>query len=293
MSLYGITPIISVPFLENEVIDFDSFKDTIIFLSKKVKAAILFGIASEYIKLSDIEKQQLVKIALEHKGSMKLYTSITDHGYYNASKNMKQYEQMGVDGFMILGPFLYQTTTEQLMSHIEKLVTNTSLPCIIQVAPKETGQKISNQEIKYLNKLREELYFKIEGPQIYKFIEELLNESPEIKVLNGYAGIYMDKVLKSGAIGIVPGCSFVEIYLDLYNNLEKNNEEFKEKFQLLLSYIDIWMQSTEKIISVEKYILAQRKVIKTGCCRQPFYDLDKTEKELINNFIMQFKLEEL
>ena len=65
--LSGVVPIIPTPFTEKEEIDEDALRRLIDFaISGGVGAACLPAYASEFYKLSDEEKLQVVKIAVDH-----------------------------------------------------------------------------------------------------------------------------------------------------------------------------------------------------------------------------------
>ena len=65
--LFGIVPIIPTPFTEKEEIDEDALRRLIDFsVSCGVEAACLPAYASEFYKLTDEEKLEVVKIAVDH-----------------------------------------------------------------------------------------------------------------------------------------------------------------------------------------------------------------------------------
>ena len=76
--LLGIVPIIPTPFTDKEEIDEDALKGLIDFaISGGVQAACLPAYASEFYKLTDEEKLQVVKIAVDHSaGTNTGYCSI-------------------------------------------------------------------------------------------------------------------------------------------------------------------------------------------------------------------------
>src|SRR2546423_15668280 len=65
--LFGVVPIIPTPFTEKEEIDEAALRRLIDFaVSSGVKAVCLPAYASEFYKLTDEEKLQVVKIAVNH-----------------------------------------------------------------------------------------------------------------------------------------------------------------------------------------------------------------------------------
>jgi 2-keto-3-deoxy-L-arabinonate dehydratase len=65
-ALTGVVPIIPTPFTANEEIDKLALKNLVEFaISKDIKAACLPAYASEFYKLTDDEKLQVVSIAVK------------------------------------------------------------------------------------------------------------------------------------------------------------------------------------------------------------------------------------
>lgn len=287
----GILPIVSVPFDEYGEIDVLSFTKTIDYIEKtSAFGMVLYGIASEFYKLSDEEKIKLTKLYLEKKTSAKKLVSVTAHATKIAVRQAKLYEDMGSDGLMLLPPFFLAPQKQEIMKHIESVLESVSIPVLLQIASGEIGISYTTEELMTLHQKYPHLLFKIEGnPAPIELVKALVKLSTDIKIYNGYAGIFMIEMLEVGCSGIMPGCSFIEIYTDIYNLFVQNKKD--EAYMLhkkLSDYILPWMSHCEYIIQVEKNILNRRGVIATDYCRKPSFNLDDKDYEdiskLLNNF---------
>jgi 4-hydroxy-tetrahydrodipicolinate synthase len=98
----------------------------------------------------------------------------------------------------------------------------------------------------------------------------------------------MPDVLRRGAVGIQPGCSFVEVYVELWRRRLYDKPGFQSLHQKLLPYINYWMQGVELIVKVEKLILKKRGIIASDYCRSPSYQLDELERMQVEQFISEF-----
>jgi 4-hydroxy-tetrahydrodipicolinate synthase len=122
-----------------------------------------------------------------------------------------------------------------------------------------------------------------------RYVSQLRERSQErLKSLVGYAGVQMPDVLARGAVGIQPGCSFTEIYVELWRLWQVDTPAFLVLHHKLLPYINYWMQGVELIIKAEKVILKQRGIIASDYCRSPTYTLDAREQTQIEQFINEF-----
>lgn len=99
----------------------------------------------------------------------------------------------------------------------------------------------------------------------------------------------MPDVLVRGAVGIQPGCSFTEIYVELWRLWSTDKIAFQNLHDRLLPYINYWMQGVELIIKVEKVILKRRGIIASDYCRSPSYMLDEHELRQIEKFMIAFE----
>lgn len=282
----GILPIISVPFTNEETIDKESFKHTIKYIDEKdVLGMVLYGIASEFYKISDIEKETLTHLFLNTPTIHKKIVSVTAHATHLAVSHAVEYEKMGADGIMLLPPFFLTPEKDAIINHIKAVGHAVSIPIIVQIAPGETEVSYSKVELLDIHKEFSHIIFKIEGsPAPIALISGLIQSSPEIKIFNGYAGLYMIEMLDAGCKGIMPGCSFSELYIKIYELYVKDRKEAISLHEKLCKYINNWMSSCEYIIKIEKNILMKKGIIASDMCRMPSYELQHQDIEDIEFF---------
>jgi 4-hydroxy-tetrahydrodipicolinate synthase len=133
-------------------------------------------------------------------------------------------------------------------------------------------------------------FVKVETQPPGRFISDLQAKAAgRIEALVGYAGVQMPDALSRGAIGVQPGCSFGEIYVELYRRyITGDLQGFQALHARLLPYINYWMQTVELVIQAEKTILQRRGLITTDYCRAPRYRLDAAEQSMIDRFLDEF-----
>lgn len=294
--LRGILPIVAATFDEEGNVDYSSFERLVHHLiNTGVQGVTLFGLATEFYKLTDYEKEKMMKIMLEHtskSSNVAGIISITNHSFEVAVKEAKKAESNGADALMVLPPYFLGPSAESILNHLKAVAKSVSIPVIVQYAPNQTGVKIAPEVFYQLKKeCPNACLVKVETQPPGRYISQLNNkEEAQIYTLVGYAGVQMPDVLQRGAAGIQPGCSFSEIYVHLWELYENNqHEEFHKLFMRLFPYISYWMQGVELIIKAEKVILQQRGIIASDYCRHPDYNLDKKELETIQEFMTEFE----
>jgi dihydrodipicolinate synthase/N-acetylneuraminate lyase len=290
----GIVPIVAATFTNSGSLDEDSFQSLIRHLLKTGASALtLFGLATEFYKLADNERAQMQMLFLaetRQSESVAGIISITDHSWEVASQRAQAAEAQGADALMLLPPYFLGPSEDAILEHLKRVIGSVKIPVIVQYAPLQTGVRILPE---VFLKLRDALpnadFIKVETQPPGRYVSQLVERSQgRLKSLVGYAGVQMPDVLARGAIGIQPGCSFTEIYVELWRLWQTDKTAFLVLHNKLLPYISYWMQGVELIVKVEKVILRRRGIIASDYCRSPSYILDGREQTQIEHFMGDF-----
>ncbi|OPW98054.1 dihydrodipicolinate synthase family protein [Citrobacter sp. A316] len=288
--IQGVNPIVAMPFTPQGEVDFMSFRRLLAHLSNVgVNGLTLFGIASEFPKLDDSERLQLAEIFIAELANKSVFRalSVTDHSTDLAVRRARRYQSMGADALMLLPPFFLQPSLASVQAHIAAVLEAVTIPVMVQYAPGETGFPVTAAQLAEMAKRYPHAVFKIECNPPVEYTREFLQYAPEAHVLNGYAGLYMLQMLEVGGKGVMPGCSFSEIYVRIYRG---EHQQAVQLHEALLPYIQRWMQHCEYIIQVEKTILQRRGIIADDYCRKPGWSLTNDDVNHIDSFISQFNL---
>lgn len=293
--LTGIIPIAAAVFDGKGRLEPEQFERLIVHLmGTGANGLTLFGLATEFYKLTDHEKKQMMDIMLKHTTSSQDVAgivSITYHSWEVAVENARAAEAAGADALMLLPPFFLKPSSEAVLYHMQQVVQAVNIPVIVQYAPNQTGVSLPPELfVKLYEECPNAKYVKVETQPPGRYAGVLHEVSQgKLQTLVGYAGVQMSDVLDRGSAGIQPGCSFTEIYVQLFSLYRNNHrEEFQTLFGRLLPYISYWMQSVELIIKAEKVILKKRGIISSDYCRYPDYKLDAKETEMIERFCEEF-----
>ncbi|MFP2506181.1 dihydrodipicolinate synthase family protein [Buttiauxella gaviniae] len=288
-NIVGVNPIVAMPFTKEGEIDEVSFVRLLEHLTDTgAQGTTLFGIASEFPKLSDQERDRLAQMFVSTLARSSLYgaMSVTDHSTEMAVKRARYYASLGVDALMLLPPFFLQPNPQAIQDHIFAVLEAVDIPVMVQYAPGETGLSITPEQLAAVAARYPHAVFKIECNPPVDYTREFLQKAPQASVLNGYAGLYMLQMLAAGGKGVMPGCSFAEVYVRIYRHwLNGEQQQAEALHSALLPYIQRWMSHCEYIIQVEKTILMKRGIIATDYCRKPGWPLTPEDHQLIDNFI--------
>ncbi len=290
----GIVPIVAATFTNSGALDEDGFQSLIRHLLKTGASALtLFGLATEFYKLADNERARMQTLLLaetSESASIAGIISITDHSWEVASQRARAAEAQGADALMLLPPYFLVPSEDAILEHLKRVIGSVKIPVIVQYAPIQTSVRIQPEAfLKLRDALPNADFIKVETQPPGRYVSQLVERSEgRLKALVGYAGVQMPDVLARGAVGIQPGCSFTEIYMDLWQLWQSDKTKFMTLHNKLLPYINYWMQGVELIIKVEKVILKQRGIIASDYCRSPAYTLDEREQAYIDQFTREF-----
>lgn len=290
----GVNPIAALPFTAQGEPDYASVDRLLGHLADTgIQGLTLFGIASEFPKLEDSERLRLADQFISTLSGSGIFRalSITDHSTEVAVKRARDYQKRGADALMLLPPFFLQPDNAAISHHIFSVLEAVEIPVMVQYAPGETGLSITPEKLSEVARRYPHAVFKIECNPPVDYTREFLQRAPQASVLNGYAGLYMPEMLSAGGKGVMPGCSFSEIYVQIYRLWQAGeHDQARALHARLLPWIRRWMTHCEYIIQVEKTILHKRGIIATDYCRHPGWTLTAEDHQSIDTFISTFSL---
>jgi 4-hydroxy-tetrahydrodipicolinate synthase len=143
IKLKGVFPIVATPFTEAGEVDLDSLRKLIgVLAGGGCHALTLFGIAGEYYKLTDAERQQMAELLTAECRRLKTpaIISVTDHATEVAVQSARRFAKLGADCLMLLPPFFLKPSAAAIERHIRAVgAAVPETPIMVQYAPEQTG----------------------------------------------------------------------------------------------------------------------------------------------------------
>jgi dihydrodipicolinate synthase/N-acetylneuraminate lyase len=291
----GVIPVLEVPFTTAEAPDLDGFRRVI---AQQVAAGVhgvMFpGFASEFHKLSGVERRELTAVLLAElagQDAPPAIISISDHAVEVARREAVAAVEAGANAINLLPPFLFGPSRAAILDHLATVLDAVApTPVVIQHAPAQTGGALLAGDLADLARDHPNLAaIKVESQPPGKLISALLDQDPALPSLVGYAGLHAIDALDRGAVGIQPGCSFPELYVELHARFTRGDRDGAEDLHgSLLPYLSAWMQHVELIVAVEKEISVARGWFPSATVRRPGWELDRREHARIDRFLDEF-----
>jgi dihydrodipicolinate synthase/N-acetylneuraminate lyase len=263
--LRGVIPIIPTPFTRDEAIDFEALAACVRFAAAGgLGAACLPAYASEFYKLSDSERRQVVEAAVRAAdGKMAIMAQANHPAARLAAELARQYESLGAGLISFALPRIFPLKESDLLDYAATVCRATSLPVLIQdfnpggpTVGHDFARKLADDcpNFRYL-KLEEPLM----GPKVRSIIE---GTQGRVGVLEGWGGMYLLDLIPSGICGLMPGLGIADLLARVWEAAGAGrHREAADVFGVLLPQIVFSLQHSELFNWVEKRLLAARGVL--------------------------------
>ncbi|AYQ35231.1 dihydrodipicolinate synthase family protein [Runella sp. SP2] len=284
--LFGVVPIVPTPFTENEEIDENALRNLIDFaIAGGIKAVCLPAYASEFYKLTDEEKLQVVRVAVEHAAGRIKIVAQSNHPSLKVAIRLAQANvAAGADVVSLAVPRIFslpESSLKQYLSEFLQSIPNT--PVLIQDF-NPGGASIS---VEFIKELMDEnpnfKYLKLEEPLCAPKFESIIKATKgKVGLFEGWGGLYMLELIPIGIQGVMPGLAVADILQRVFD-LRRNGEDGKafDLFEKVMPQIFFSLQNMELFHYAEKELLIARGVLSNSIARKAAYIPDASSVSYI------------
>lgn len=205
---YGVT---ITPFTEDgSRIDFKAWKRFLDWqLSVKSPGIIILGTTGEFLTLTDEERSEFVEATVKYVkrrmhvlvGTMNAYTP-------RAVRYSREAETLGADGLMIIPPYYYTPTDDEIFAYYRAICEAVSIPIMLYNNPYTSNVDMSAKLVGRLTKAFEQIRYIKEASQDMARVYDIVEETKG--VMNVFAGQRIVESYLYGAVGYVnPYCNYI------------------------------------------------------------------------------------
>ena len=167
-----------------------------------VPGIIVLGSTGEFLTVSDEERTQLVETAVSHIGGrIPVLVGTMNAHTPNAVRYSREAEALGADGLMIIPPYYYTPTEDEIFGYYRAICDAVSLPIMLYNNPVTSNVDMSAKLVGRLTGAFENIrYIKeasLDVARVYDVIEETGG------VMNVFAGERIVESFLLGAVGYV------------------------------------------------------------------------------------------
>jgi 2-keto-3-deoxy-L-arabinonate dehydratase len=271
LSIRGVVPVIPTPFHPDEAIDAESLRNLVDWVANKGLAAMcLPAYGSEFYKLSEHDRDQVVSIAIEaNKGRIPVIAQANHASARLASDLARRYEEMGADVISFAIPRQFGSATTDILNYCETVASATSLPILLQDF-NPGGPTIGADFVNELSNRADNFQFvKLEDPMMLdKLIAIGEMVEGRVRILEGWGGLYMLEGISAGIDGVMPGAAIADLLEIVFSAADSGDAvRAHDLFGSLLPFINFTLQDFEFFLQIEKRTLVRRGLIESATVR--------------------------
>jgi 4-hydroxy-tetrahydrodipicolinate synthase len=192
------------PFTEGgAAVDIDAWKAFLEWqLEVGVPGIIILGTSGEFITLSDDERTQLVETAVKQvDGRVPVLVGAMNAHTPNAVRYSREAEALGADGLMILPPYYYTPTDDEIFGYYRAICDAVSLPIMLYNNPVTSNVDMSTKLVARLTGAFENIRYIKEASNDVARVYDVIEETGG--VMNVFAGERIVESFLLGAVGYV------------------------------------------------------------------------------------------
>lgn len=192
------------PFTEGgEKIDYAAWKDFVEWqIRMGVPGIIILGTTGEFLTLTDAERTEFVDATVKLVGGrIKVMVGTMNAYTPNAVRYSQEAEALGADGLMIVPPYYYTPTEDEIFNYYKAICEKVSLPIMLYNNPYTTNVDMSAALVGRLTKSFSQIRYIKEASQRIERIHSIIVESEGL--MNVWAGELVLESYKMGAVGYV------------------------------------------------------------------------------------------
>src|SRR5690348_5656623 len=148
------------PFTEDgSAIDVDAWKGFLDWqLEVGVPGVIILGTTGEFLTVSDEERRLLVETTVKHvKGRMDVLVGTMNAYTPHAVRYSREAEELGADGLMIIPPYYYTPTEDEIFAYYKAICEKVAIPIMLYNNPFTSNVDMSAKFVARLTKAFEQI----------------------------------------------------------------------------------------------------------------------------------------
>lgn len=271
------------PFNEDLSVNYKKVEELVEYhCENKTDALIILGTTGEASTLTDLEKENIVKVVIEKNNKrLPIIVGAGTNDTMKAIELSKKYESLGADGLLLVTPYYNKGNEDGIYKHYISIADFVNIPVILYNVPGRTGVNLSINLLKRLAKHKNIVGIKEASGDI-SYACEVAREVPELMMYSGNDDITLP-LLSIGAVGTISVLANIEPAVT-HNIVETFfNGDILESRRLQLKY-----NGLVKALFVEVNPVPVKKAMNllgqiVGNCRLPLGDLSESSVMILEN----------
>ena len=274
----GIVPVMPTPFTAGQDIDFDALDGLVEFAVRAgTKTLCLPAYGSEFYKLSDDERAQVVRHTVRSNGGLIQVMAQSNHPSARfAAEIARRNEGVGAAIISFALPRQFALPEEALLRYAEQVCCAVQVPVLIQDF-NPGGVSVGAAFAKRLSQAALNFrYLKLEEGLMGAKVREIREATHDhVGVLEGWGGMYLIELIPDGIAGAMPGLPMCDLFIKVWELARAGRvDEAMDIHAAMLPQIIYGLQNMELFHHAEKLLLKARGLLESTVVREPSLPLD-------------------
>ena len=167
-----------------------------------VPGIIILGTTGEFLTISDDERHQFVEASVNYcRGRMDVLVGTMNAHTPRAVEYSMEAEKLGADGLMIIPPYYYTPTEDEIFNYYRAICDKVSIPIMLYNNPFTSNVDMSASFVARLTRAFEQVRYIKEASQAAGRVYDMVEETDG--VMNVFAGQRIVESYLEGAVGYV------------------------------------------------------------------------------------------
>ena len=167
-----------------------------------VPGVIILGSTGEFLTVSDAERRTYVETTVKHvAGRMDVLVGTMNAHTKNAVRYSREAQELGADGLMIIPPYYYTPTEDEIFNYYKAIAEAVSLPIMLYNNPFTSNVDMSAKLVGRLTRAFHNIRYIKEASMDVARVYDVIEETEG--VMNVFAGERIVESFLLGAVGYV------------------------------------------------------------------------------------------
>jgi 4-hydroxy-tetrahydrodipicolinate synthase len=263
--LEGVVPVVPTPFRADESIDFAGLAGCVRFAVRhEIGAVCLPAYASEFYKLKEAERLEVVEKALEAAEGRVLVVAQSNHPSARVAAELaRRHERMGAAVISFALSRQFALPASDLLDYCRIICDAVTIPVLIQDF-NPGGPTVGADFVQSLHeRCPNFLYLKLEEPLMGHKVRAIRTATQDaVGIFEGWGGMYALDLIPAGIRGLMPGLGAADLLQRIWQlGTAGHVDDALDLFQVLLPQLVFSLQNLELFLCLEKKLLAARGVL--------------------------------
>lgn len=281
----------ATPFLPDESLDLASLRALVAYCADAgCQGILILGVLGEADRLSDAERETVIRTAIEAAGDrLQVTVGITHQSTVVTRARALAAIEAGATAVMVSPP-IGSAAGPALRQHFARIGDGLPVPVVVQDHPTSSGVKLP---VDFLGGLADLLppngVVKLEDPPTAPKIAALLAKTDAVQVLGGLGGVSLIQELEAGSIGTMTGFALPDVLVRIVDAYQGGNTAtairlFEEALPLI-----VFEAQPGAGVALRKEILHRRGAIAHATVRQPAPVADPLSLATLDRLLSAFE----